>query len=71
VGNNLEAGRDDGNAGVFSPSYGIVYKSLEDCVISNNVLYKGALRKLLLDQGEHGDGVVVKDNPGRILEVRG
>jgi polygalacturonase len=69
VGNNLEAGRDDGNKGNFSPLYGIVYQGLEDCVISNNVLYKGALRQLLLDLGQHGDGLIVKDNPGRILNV--
>lgn len=68
-GNNLQAGRDDGDTGVFSPSYGIVYKGLEDCVISNNVVYKGALRQLLVDLGGHGDGVVVKDNPGRVLEI--
>jgi len=70
VGNNIQAGRDDGNVGKYSPSYGIVYKGLSDCVISNNVLHSGALKQLLLDQGEHGNGVVVKDNPGSIYEPR-
>lgn len=70
VGNNLEAGQDDGGTGILSPSYGIVYKGLQDCVISGNVLYKGALRELLLDLGGHGDGVVVKDNPGRLRQIQ-
>lgn len=70
VANNMEAGRDDGNVGIFSPSYGIVYKGLEDCVISNNVLHDGALRQLLRDLGGHGHGVVVRDNPGRIMAVK-
>ena len=70
IGNNLQAGRDDGGAGKFSPSYGIVYKGLRNCVISNNVLQDGALRQLFLDQGEQGEGVVVRDNPGCILEVK-
>ena len=67
VGNNLQAGRDDGNAGKYSPAYGIVYRALENCVITNNVLHDGALRQLLLDQGNHGEGLVVKDNPGRLF----
>jgi hypothetical protein len=70
IGNNLQAGRDDGGAGQFSPSYGIVYKGLQNCVISNNVLHDGALRQLFLDLGEHGEGVVVRDNPGSIFKER-
>ncbi len=65
VGNTLQAGRDDGERGLWSPSFGIVYRSLQDCVISNNVLYEGSLRQLIVDLGGHGEGVVVKDNPGR------
>jgi hypothetical protein len=70
VGNNLQAGRDDGGIGKFSPSYGILYKGLQNCVITNNVLHDGALRLLLLDLGEHGEGVAVRDNPGRIFEEK-
>ena len=65
-GNNLEAGRDDNGGGVWSPSYGIVYKELQNCVISNNVLHDGALQQLMVDLGGHGEGAVVKDNPGRL-----
>ncbi|MGO8718413.1 MAG: right-handed parallel beta-helix repeat-containing protein [Acidobacteriaceae bacterium] len=71
VGNTLQSGRDDGGAGKFSPSYGIVYKGLQDCVISNNVLHDGALRQLLVDQGEQGEGVIVRDNPGRLFQTNG
>jgi hypothetical protein len=51
---------------VWSPSYGIVYKELQNCVISNNVLDEGAIRQLLVDLGGHGAGAVVKDNPGSL-----
>jgi hypothetical protein len=70
TGNCLESGRDDGNKGVWSPSYGIVYGELENCVIANNVLHEGALEKLLVDLGGHGEGVVVKDNPGRLFSPK-
>ena len=69
VGNNLQAWRDDGNTGVFSPSYGIICKNLQNCVITNNVLHEAALRQLILDQGGHGEGVVLKDNPGSLFKV--
>jgi hypothetical protein len=58
-------GRDDGNKGLWSPSYGIVYKELQNCVISNNVLDEGAIQQLMLDMGGH-TGAVVKDNPGSL-----
>ena len=60
------AGRDDGNKGVVSPSFGIVYGGLENCVITNNVLHDGALQELLLDLGGNQAGVIVRDNPGRL-----
>ena len=66
TGNVLQAGRDDGNAGVWSPVNGIVYGGLKDCVIANNTLFEGALRELMVDLGRHGEGLVVKDNPGRV-----
>ncbi|MFN7998080.1 MAG: right-handed parallel beta-helix repeat-containing protein [Bryobacteraceae bacterium] len=68
--NNLLVGRDDGGKGQWSPSYGIVYKELQNCVISNNVLHDGALEQLMLDLGGHKEGAVVKDNPGRLAKPR-
>ena len=70
VGNNLQAWQDDDGTGEFSPAYGIVYKGLQNCVIVNNVLHDAALRQLLLDLGEHGPGVIVRDNPGSIFQVK-
>ena len=69
VGNNLQAWRDDGPEGAWSPSYGIICKNLQNCVITNNVLHEAALRQLILDQGGHGEGVVLKDNPGSLFKV--
>jgi len=67
TGNVLESGQDDGNKGLWSPAEGIVCQNLENCVIANNVLHRGALRQLLVDLGGHGEGVVVKDNPGSLF----
>jgi hypothetical protein len=67
TGNVLESGRDDGGKGLWSPLEGIVYGNLADCVIANNVLYNGALRQLMVDLGGHGEGVIVRDNPGRLF----
>jgi len=66
--NTMQAGRDDDGRGVWSPSYGVIYKGLEQCVISQNVLHKGAIKELLVDLGGHGEGVVVKDNPGSLFK---
>jgi len=71
VGNNLQVGRDDGGQGRYSPSYGIVYGDLQNCVIANNVLHDGALKQLLTDLGGRREGVVVKDNPGSLFQPRG
>ncbi|MFA5262541.1 MAG: hypothetical protein WC378_01860 [Opitutaceae bacterium] len=59
----------DGNVGRYSPSYGIVYKGLRNCVIRDNVLHDGALKKLMVDLGGQEDGVIVGDNPGQLFAV--
>jgi hypothetical protein len=69
TGNVLQMGRDDGEKGVWSPSYGIVYGGLHNCGIANNTLHEAASRQLMVDTGGHGEGVVVKDNPGVLREV--
>jgi hypothetical protein len=66
VGNTMNVGRDDGGKGKYSPSYGIVCRGLENCVIANNVLHNACLRELIVDKGEHGGGVILKDNPGSL-----
>jgi hypothetical protein len=69
VGNNLHVGRDDDDRGMWSPAFAIVCKNLQNCVIANNVLHEGALRQLIVDQGGHGEGVVLKDNPGSLFKA--
>jgi len=69
VGNTLVAGRDDGGTGLWSPSYGIVLHELSNAVIKDNVLHHAALRELLLDEGGHGGGLVLQDNPGCLKVV--
>jgi len=69
VGNTMAAGQDDGGRGKWSPSFGIVYEGLSNCVIANNVLHRGALKQLLKDLGGHGEGLVVKDNPGSLHQT--
>jgi hypothetical protein len=67
IGNSLQAGRDDGGTGVWSPTYGIIYRGLRNCVVRDNVLHDGALKELLLDLGGHHEGVIASDNPGRLF----
>lgn len=67
VGNSLVAGRDDGGAGKWSPAYGMVYRALSNSVIKNNVMHQASIRQLLLDQGGHGEGFILGDNPGGLM----
>lgn len=69
-GNSMCAGQDDGG-GQFSPSYGLVLRALKHSIIKDNTLHIGALRELILDLGEHEDGVIIKDNVGNLYEDRG
>lgn len=67
TGNTMKAGRDDGNKGEWSPRRGIVYGRLQNSVIQGNAMHDGALEQLLLDLGGHGEGVIVRDNPGSLF----
>ena len=69
VGNSLVVGRDDGGKGNRSPSYGMVCQGLENAIIKDNVLHDGALKTLVNDLGGHRDGVIVRDNPGRLFQL--
>lgn len=70
IGNTLQAGRDDGGTGVWSPAYGIIYAGLRNCVVKDNVLHDGAMKQLLVDLGGHAEGAIVGDNPGRLFTDR-
>jgi hypothetical protein len=67
VGNVMDAGRDDGYKGAWSPSYGIVCGGLENCVVAHNTLHSGALRQLVVDLGNHRPGTLIKDNYGSLF----
>ncbi len=72
TGNLCEVGRDDPNAGPsenFSPDYGIVYGGLEAAIIKDNVLLKGFKKEMLIDLGNNGDQVIVKDNIGTPYQI--
>jgi hypothetical protein len=69
TGNAMHSGRDDDGKGVYSPDYGIIVKGLEYSIIKDNVLFQGVLKQVLLDQGEHGEEVVIKDNVGSLRKV--
>lgn len=66
-GNSLSIGRDDGNAGIYSPACGITYRSMRDAVIKDNVLFDAALRDLIRDLGDNDASVICHDNPGHIF----
>jgi len=69
VGNALNSGRDDGGKGGYSPDYGMVLKGLESSVVKDNVSFNGALKELVVDLGEHGEGVIIKDNVGSLRKI--
>lgn len=66
-GNSMNVGKDDQGQGEFSPRYGIVYGALRNSVIKDNVMHHGAIKRLLMDLGGHGEGVIVKDNVGTVF----
>jgi len=67
TGNTMNAGRDDGGKGEWSPRYGIVCHKLADSIVKDNVLWQGALEALVRDLGEHGDNAIIRDNVGRLF----
>ncbi|WOO43254.1 right-handed parallel beta-helix repeat-containing protein [Rubellicoccus peritrichatus] len=69
VGNQMAAGQDDLGKGRFTPDSCIIYKSLTDCIIKDNVMGKGAMKELNIDLGEHGENLLFKDNIGSILQT--
>ena len=69
VGNTCNVGRDDGGKGQYTPDYSIVLRALTNSVVANNVMHQGALKKLIVDLGGHGEGFVLKDNPGSLFNT--
>lgn len=69
TGNTMNAGRDDGGKGAWSPDYSIIVRKLENSVVKDNVMHEGSLKGLLVDRGEHGANVIIKDNVGSLMKV--
>jgi hypothetical protein len=69
IGNSMTDGRDDGGRGELSPDYSIVIRQLSSSIIKDNTMHMGSLKKLVVDLGEHGEGVVIKDNVGSLEKV--
>ena len=67
--NTMCVGTDDGS-GFLSPNYGMVLRGLKNCVVKGNVMHIGALKQLVVDQGGHGEGVVIGDNVGNLFSGR-
>jgi hypothetical protein len=70
-GNTMSVGQDDDQDGKWSPAYGIVLEGLRDSIIKDNALHTGALTQLVVDRGNNGEGVVIKDNVGSLAQIRG
>jgi len=77
TGNTLVVGGDDYALGgldknpepSWSPDYGIIADSLRNVIIKDNNMDSGAIKKLILDYGSHGPGVMIKDNVGELFEL--
>jgi len=69
IGNTMTAGRDDGNRGQWSPDYSIVVRRLASSVIKDNVMHEASVKGLVVDLGEHGENVIIKDNVGSLMKV--
>ena len=64
TGNTMNAGRDDGGKGEWSPRYGIVCRKLAESIVKDNVLWHGALDILVEDRGQHDPSTIIRDNVG-------
>jgi len=64
VSNVCAAGRDDGGRGDYTPHFGFLVRKLSHCVIASNTLFKGYLKAMTADLGEHGSEYVFTNNVG-------
>jgi hypothetical protein len=69
VGNVCAGGRDDGGKGTYTPQFGFLLRKLSHTVISSNTLFRGYLKEMTADLGEHGADYVFANNVGSQLSV--
>ena len=68
TGNTFSVGLDDFGTGNLSPEYGVVYRGLEDCVISGNTMYNAAAKQLIADLDGNSGENVIENNPGNLFK---
>jgi hypothetical protein len=64
VSNVCVAGRDDNGAGEYTPQFGFLMRKLSYSVISANTLFRGYLKEMTFDSGEHGPEHLFVNNVG-------
>jgi len=69
TGNTMFAGRDDGNRGQYSPDYAMVLEGMAYSIVKDNIVHNAALKELVVDRGGHGEGVIIKDNVGALMDL--
>ena len=69
VSNVCAAGRDDGGKGEYTPQFGFLVRKLSHSVISSNTLFKGYMKEITADLGEHGQEYLFVNNVGSPLTV--
>ncbi|MHB9132662.1 MAG: right-handed parallel beta-helix repeat-containing protein [Armatimonadota bacterium] len=68
-GNVFCYGTNDDGGGQPSPSYAMVLRGLRNCTIIGNTLNNAALQQLIVDEGEHDEATVIRDNPGNVVNL--
>jgi hypothetical protein len=64
-GNTMNAGRDDGDKGDWTPNYALRVHNLKDCAVTSNVMFRGGMTGLLDDRGGHENSLIT-DNVGSV-----
>ncbi|MCL1792521.1 MAG: right-handed parallel beta-helix repeat-containing protein [Oscillospiraceae bacterium] len=70
TGNAMNAGRDDGGKGDWTPNYAMRLSGLTDCLVTSNVFHKGAMAGLIDDRGGHTNSVI-ENNLGSVHNLEG
>ncbi|MFA6948206.1 MAG: right-handed parallel beta-helix repeat-containing protein, partial [Eubacteriales bacterium] len=58
TGNSINVGSDDGGKGDMTPNYAMRLSELRDCVVAQNVMYRGGMRRLIHDLGHHINSII-------------
>lgn len=69
--NSCRVGMNDGGTGLKSPDYGFVLRHLRGCIIKDNAMMCGSIKRNIYDLGEHESDVIIKDNAGEECEKAG